>query len=301
MSQYLLLTAPILAGTQANWALAATLLLQVCRFLTYFPNERRWIKTLVCAILLLELTQTGVSSHYAYWVLCLGWGDEKALAILPWSCLATPVFTGITAGAVQTFFSWRIYLLMSRTIWACAVAGVIFLLAIAQAVMIFVVVGQFSQSTEFANVVKITSGVRSWLIITTVCDILTTSTLIIIFYQYRIQMPWEERRTDTFISKLMLNTVETGAVTTFTAIIYLILFLVYPLSNLEETPTFILGKVYANVLVFTLNARYGGARRRFWTNDAIPVPQQTVGEFTSIYLPYSTDAVSTSECTDATP
>ncbi|KAK6985111.1 hypothetical protein R3P38DRAFT_3230767 [Favolaschia claudopus] len=86
-------------------------------------------------------------------------------------------------------------------------------LTMAQAVMIFVVVGQFSQSTEFANVVKLTSGVRSWLIITTVCDILTTFTLIIIFYQYRIQMPWEERRTDTFISKLVLNTVETGAVT----------------------------------------------------------------------------------------
>jgi hypothetical protein len=51
-----------------------------------------------------------------------------------------------------------------------------------------------------------------------------------------MQMPSEERRTDTFMVKLMLTTVETGAVTTVTALIYLVLFLVYPKNNLEETP-----------------------------------------------------------------
>jgi hypothetical protein len=51
-----------------------------------------------------------------------------------------------------------------------------------------------------------------------------------------MQMPSEERRTDTFMVKLMLTTVETGAVTTVTALIYLVLFLVYPKYNLEETP-----------------------------------------------------------------
>jgi hypothetical protein len=51
-------------------------------------------------------------------------------------------------------------------------------------------------------------------------------------------MPWEERcsGTDTFIVKLMLNTAETGAVTTVTALIFLALFLVYPQYNPYETP-----------------------------------------------------------------
>jgi hypothetical protein len=34
----------------------------------------------------------------------------------------------------------------------------------------------------------------------------------------------------------MLNTVETGAVTSVTALIYLVVFLLYPEYNIEETP-----------------------------------------------------------------
>ncbi|KAJ7844498.1 hypothetical protein B0H14DRAFT_3455500 [Mycena olivaceomarginata] len=239
MSEYILYTAPILAGTQANWALLATLTVQV-----FFP---------------LELAQTGVSSHYAYWVLALGWGNTTVLEILPWSCLATPIFTGITAALVQIFFAWsgyylpveaenpdplkayfrrRIYLLMRKTAWACVVTAVVVL-----GVTILFVVAQFAHATAFANVMRIMAGVKSWLIVAAVCDVFITTTLIIIFLQYRMQMPPEERRTDTFMVKLMLNTVETGAVTSVTALIYLVVFLLYPESNIEETPTFILGKL----------------------------------------------------------
>ncbi|KAJ7873469.1 hypothetical protein B0H14DRAFT_3559126 [Mycena olivaceomarginata] len=276
MSEYVLYTAPILAGTQANWALMATLVVQVYTFSTRFQNERRWIKMLVYTVFPLELAQTGVSSHYAYWVLALGWGNTTALEILPWSCLATPIFTGITAALVQIFFAWSgyylpveaenldslkayfcrlIYLLMGKTVWACVVTAVIVL-----GVTILFVVAQFAHATAFANVMRIKVGVQvnypsffdlptgSWLIVAVVCDVFITTTLIIIFYQYRMQMPPEERRTDTFMVKLMLNTVETGAVTSVTALIYLVVFLLYPGYNIEETPTFILGKLQVSPL-----------------------------------------------------
>ncbi|KAJ7729817.1 hypothetical protein B0H16DRAFT_225706 [Mycena metata] len=282
MSEHLLYTAPILAGTQANWALLATLAVQVYTFHVRFPNERRWIKILVYTVFPLELTQTGVSSHYAYWVLALGWGNTTALQILPWSCLATPIFTGITAALVQIFFAWRIYLLMRKTVWACVITAVIVLLAMIQGVTILIVVVRFAHATAFTNVTKIGVGVKTWLIIAAVCDVFITTILIIIFHQYRIQLPAEERRTDTFMVKLMLNTIETGAVTSVTAIIYLVLFLLYPQSNLEEIPTFILGKLYANVLLFTLNVR------RFWANHMKP----EIGTFTSVYVTYTTQTTS---------
>ncbi|KAJ7455836.1 hypothetical protein FB451DRAFT_1564849 [Mycena latifolia] len=302
MSEYLLYTAPILAGTQANWALLATLAVQVYTFHTRFPNEQRWIKMLVYTVFPLELVQTGVSSHYAYWVLAIGWGNTTALEILPWSCLATPIFTGIEAALVQIFFAWRIYLLMRKTVWACAVTAVIILLALMQGVTIFIVVAQFAHATAFANVMRIMVGVKvnhpsffdlppgAWLIIAAVCDVLITTTLIIIFFQFRKQMPSEERRTDTFMVKLMLNAVETGAVTSVTAFIYLVLFLLYPDNNLEEMPTFILGKLYANVLLFSLNVR------RFWPNG-ITEAQHGVGTFTSVYATYATHTAS--DCIDS--
>jgi hypothetical protein len=51
-------------------------------------------------------------------------------------------------------------------------------------------------------------------------------------YQYRQQTLCE--RTDTILTKLMVSTLETGAVTTAGATLYLILFLLYPETNLEE-------------------------------------------------------------------
>ncbi|KAJ6535158.1 hypothetical protein B0H19DRAFT_1241327 [Mycena capillaripes] len=409
MSKYLLYTAPILAGTQANWALMAMLAIQVYTFHTRFPNERRWIKLLVYTVFPLELAQTGVSSHYAYWLLALGWGDTTMLGILPWSCFATPIFVSITAALVQIFFAWsgyylpveakkldplkayscrRIYLLMLKTVWARVLTAVIILFAdtTAFANMMRFVVGakvnypsffdlpigvhkstrastrcrdgngrrfdgrflyfQTSDGTarstgrpltnhpgttgeehlrnvpnrdeidggavpgakldlplaskEMGTVGYVKSGavfqrkvIEAWLMIAAVCDVLITTTLIIIFFQYRLQMPSEERRADTFMVKLMLNTVETGAVTSVAALISLVLFLLYPGYNLAEAPTFILGKLYANVLLFTLNARAGGARRRFWTTE----PQHGVGMFTSVYTTYATHAAS--DCFDS--
>ncbi|KAJ7342860.1 hypothetical protein DFH08DRAFT_873681, partial [Mycena albidolilacea] len=278
-----------LAGTQANWALLATLTVQVYTFNTRFPNERGCIKMLVYTVFPLELAQTGVSSHYAYWVLALGWGNTTVLEILPWSCLATPIFTGITAALVQIFFAWRIYLLMRKTVWACVVTAVVVLLALTQGVTILFVVAQFAHATAFSNVMRIMVGVKSWLIVAAVCDVFITTTLIIIFLQYRTQMPPEERRTDTFMVKLMLNTVETGAVTSVTALIYLVLFLLYPESNIEETP-YVLSAKYANVLLFTLNVR------RFWSNHTTEA-QHGVGTFTSVYATYATHT--TSGCIDS--
>ncbi|KAJ6535145.1 hypothetical protein B0H19DRAFT_1185129 [Mycena capillaripes] len=66
---------------------------------------------LVYTVFPLELAQTAVSSYYAYWVLALGWGNTTVLDILPWSCLATPISTGITAALVQIFFAWSGYYL----------------------------------------------------------------------------------------------------------------------------------------------------------------------------------------------
>ncbi|KAJ7362481.1 hypothetical protein DFH08DRAFT_950747 [Mycena albidolilacea] len=290
MSEYLLYTAPVLAGTQANWALLATLSIQVYTFYIRFPNDRHWIKILVCIVFLLKLAQTGTSSYYAYWVLAFGWGNTTILEILPWSCLATPVFIGITAALVQIFFSWRIYVLMGKTLWACVVTSVIvlvcLLLALAQGVTIFIVMAQVARAMTLTSVTKITVGVKVWLILVAVCDILITATLIIIFSQYRVQMPWEERRsgTDTFMVKLMLNTAETGAATSATALIYLALFLVYPQHNPDQT-------TYANVLVFTLNARVGGAPQRLWTNHKAEA-QHAVHSSTSIYPTHATHTAS---------
>ncbi|KAJ7803918.1 hypothetical protein B0H14DRAFT_2612919 [Mycena olivaceomarginata] len=265
MSQYVLFTAPVvskkihpigsvqfnpsqLAGTQANWALMAILTVQVYKHQTQYPNEPRWIKALVYLIFLLEVAQTGVSSHYAYSVLSLSWGDPTIFVRFLWSTLATPIFSGLTALLVQLFFVWRIYRLKGQNLWARIVSGFI-----AIALTIWITDAKFSGTRAVADLHKFRAIVTFWLIDTVVCDALITISMIFILYQYRQQTPW--KHTDTIIVRLMANTLENGAITSTGALLNLILFLAYPENNLNEIP-------YANVLLFTLSMRRSRESRR---------------------------------------
>ncbi|KAJ6604365.1 hypothetical protein DFH09DRAFT_307289 [Mycena vulgaris] len=85
MSQFDVLTGPMLVGTQVNWALLGTLALQVYKFHICFPRETAAIKALVYTIFLLECVQTGITSHFAYSILITRWGDPSVFVKLPWS------------------------------------------------------------------------------------------------------------------------------------------------------------------------------------------------------------------------
>jgi len=52
--------------------------------------------------------------------------------------------------------------------------------------------------------------------------------------EYRNKTPW--RKTDTLITKLIFNTVETGAVTTIVATVEIVLFILFPTTNLDQLP-----------------------------------------------------------------
>ncbi|KAJ7176231.1 hypothetical protein C8R43DRAFT_975256 [Mycena crocata] len=253
MSKFETLTAPILAGTQANWALLGTLAVQVYKFHICFPKERAWIKALVYTLFCLEIAQTGITSHFAYSILVTGWGDPNTFVRLPWSSLATPIFTGITSCAVQIFFARRIYILKRDNLIYRGIAGVIVLLAFMQALAGIISDARFAVSTDVAELAGLEIGVKTWLIGAAVCDTTITLTLIVILAQLRQKTPF--KKTDGIIEKLIISTVETGAITTVVAILDVILFIRFPSQNFHQTPAFMLGKLYSNVLLVTLNAR----------------------------------------------
>ncbi|KAF7296878.1 hypothetical protein MIND_00919300 [Mycena indigotica] len=256
MADLELLTGPMLAGTQANWLLLGTLTLQVYKFFVCFPKERAWIKAMVYTLFILECTQTGVTSHFAYSLLVLGWGNPAVFAKLPWSSLATPIFTGITSATVQIFFAWRIYTLKGEHLLAklvCVLIVMASFLGLMSSLAAFVTDGLFAVTTELSKLPPLMTGVKVWLIGSAVCDVLITISMLIILTQYRMKTPW--KRTDSIITKLIYNVIETGAITTIVAVADVTLFIVSSQTNLHQTPAFMLGKLYTNVLLATLNAR----------------------------------------------
>ncbi|KAJ7819546.1 hypothetical protein B0H14DRAFT_2836150, partial [Mycena olivaceomarginata] len=83
-----------------------------------------------------------------------------------------------------------------------------------------------------SELAHLTTGVKVWLIGSAVCDIVITATMIFILNEYRNKTPW--KKTDTLITKLIFNTVETGAVTTIIATVGVVLFILFPATNLDQ-------------------------------------------------------------------
>ncbi|KAF8182834.1 hypothetical protein K438DRAFT_1975475 [Mycena galopus ATCC 62051] len=298
MSPFVLFTGPILVGTQLNWALLGVLLLQVFGFYRRFSKERTGIKALVCWLLFLDLAQTAFSSHFAFEALVSRWGDPAVFVQLPWSSCSIPVLTGLISASVQIFFAWRIYALEGhKNRYIFGVCGLIVILALMQGLSAVVNGVREGISSQLADFLQLVIGVKvrlsiprstmqiSWLssrfgslgvpyamlllIGSAVCDVVIAGTMIVILTKYRKMTPW--KKTDTIITKLIYHTVETGAVTAIVAILDMVLFLIYPQYLFHVVPSFILGKIYSNVVLATLNARTINSRGGETKSETLPV------------------------------
>ncbi|KAJ7145747.1 hypothetical protein C8R44DRAFT_755795 [Mycena epipterygia] len=250
---FTLFTGPILAGTQFNWALFGILSVQIYIFYSSFPKETIGMKALVYGIYIIEIVQTALSSHFAFAVLVNGWGDPNAIQKLPWSISSIPITAAIVSPIVQLFLAWRIYLLSSRSRYTWPVCAVIAGVALMQSIAAVISGSLFAQTSNPHEFELVQTPVRIWLIGSAVCDVLISATMILILSHYRKKTPW--KKTDTIIAKLIYHTIETGAVTAFVAVVEVVFFIVYNANFLHLVPAFMLGKMYSNVMMATLNAR----------------------------------------------
>ncbi|KAJ7701205.1 hypothetical protein B0H17DRAFT_1046214 [Mycena rosella] len=64
------------------------------------------------------------------------------------------------------------------------------------------------------------------------------------------------KSTETILNRLIINTIETGAITAGLALVELILFKIWPNTYYHITTEYVLGRMYSNVLIATLNGRH---------------------------------------------
>ncbi|KAJ7272925.1 hypothetical protein C8J57DRAFT_262325 [Mycena rebaudengoi] len=254
MSSYRLLTGPILIGSQLNWCLLGILAAQVYFFHITFPRERRLIKAIVYILFALDLLQTALSSHFAFELLVSFWGDPTIFLQQPWSSATIPVMAGFISVIVQLFFAWRIYILKRGNPWFTITAILIAGIALMQSLSAIVNGIRYATiSLDIATIISLDIGVKIWLIGSFACDILIAAGMLTILAQARKQSPYA--MTDSIMTKLIISTVETGALTALTAGINLLLYLLYGDTLTYDVPSFILGKMYSNVMLASLNGR----------------------------------------------
>ncbi|KAJ6494344.1 hypothetical protein C8R45DRAFT_176316 [Mycena sanguinolenta] len=173
------------------------------------------------------------------------------------------------------FFAWRIYVVKGSNPYIRIVIALIVMTAWMQSLSAIVNGIRYAFTPQITDQIQLAIGVKIWLIGSFVCDILIAVTMSGILWHARVQTPW--KTTDSMMTKLIYHTVETGAVTALAAGIELVLFLVYPATSLDDTPAFLLGKLYSNVVLATLNSR----------TKVLP---HSSGEF-AVSMPTTTDSV----------
>ncbi|KAI0252231.1 hypothetical protein BJV78DRAFT_362795 [Lactifluus subvellereus] len=95
--------------------------------------------------------------------------------------------------------------------------------------------------------------VQTWLISTILADMLITAMML--YYLTRRRKAGDGYFSDHALSRIVRLTIETNILTTTVAIVSLLMATIYPRNNWFTCPTAVLGKLYSNTLLVSLNNR----------------------------------------------
>ncbi|KAK0222381.1 hypothetical protein IW262DRAFT_1380178 [Armillaria fumosa] len=230
---------PLLLGLMFNLLLLGMIFVQYYMYLIkYQRRDKLWIRIFVYFLLLVNVGGTILYMVDMYMALILNFGSA---ARSTWYS----ALTAIMAGAVQLFFAWRVKVLTSSWISASSVCFT----------ALVAVAGGIATAAE-ANAQKAVSDFQTfkitviiWLVSSCVCDFLITAAL-------RSHKTGFEQ-SDELMDRIIRLTVQTGLITSICAMLDLITFLAIASPNVHIIFTGMLGKLYTNALMSSLNARSG--------------------------------------------
>ncbi|KAF7361032.1 hypothetical protein MSAN_01133600 [Mycena sanguinolenta] len=254
-----LLAGPLFVGAVLNWALFGALVIQLYDYHSYFRSRDRFlIKILVHWVSTVALVQTVFVTHTAWWLLVRNWGISDGV---PWTGTYIPILNGLASGSVQGFYAWRIWHFEIRFLNMFGIkyivktsAVVIILTALTQfAAGIWVAIEFIRASRNIADIALIRAPAETWLIGSFVCDLLIA--VVMVFLLITVRRGSNNKHTMMVINNLIVNTVETGAITAVLALTELILYVTSPNTYMHIAVEFVLGRLYCNVLLAALNGR----------------------------------------------
>ncbi|KAH9035702.1 hypothetical protein EDB84DRAFT_1215100 [Lactarius hengduanensis] len=237
-------TAPLLLGVLWNWTLYGVLVVQLCGEDVYsynFPGDRTLLKLLVYSVFLVETVQTALTgADLCYWFVS-GFGNMDHLSSPYLSAIDVPIIGSIVSLAVQ-LFSCIVsgYSAGGRPgLYACSSASALLL----------------PQWPRFLQVSIRMSSISSqiWLSGNSSSDLLIAGSML--FHLGRRRREGDDYFSDHAISRVVRLTVETNVLTATVGIVSLFTIAIFTDKPWFTCPIAILGKLYSNTLLVSLNNR----------------------------------------------
>ncbi|KAI1787646.1 hypothetical protein LXA43DRAFT_1164860, partial [Ganoderma leucocontextum] len=250
----LLLVGPVFMGALTSWMIFGISVVQLYMYHISFTNDPRWMQTLVYWVFILDIFLTVVAAAMGWHILCAGWGRTTNLIQPGWTFSAIGAGDGIIATTVQIFYAWRIWVLRRWLV----VPGLIVMIALAQLGSTLSIAAGIANLKDITELLPFFPRTTIWLGGGALADILIAISMV-----YLLVMAKKNTRTlkggDRAINRLISLSVETGCLSAASAIMELGFFLgpATKNTNLHLFFALILGKIYSNMMMTSLNSRAG--------------------------------------------
>ncbi|TFK35591.1 hypothetical protein BDQ12DRAFT_725883 [Crucibulum laeve] len=253
-SLYTEIFGPLLLGALFNYLLFGCLIVQLYDyFMTYREKDRWFIKALVCVIVVAEIIQLVLMTHTIYTTIVLGFNTIEYLLHTPWSSSAAPAINGIISMLIQIFFAWRIWILKNDTVGNIITCLIVAISVLQCSSSIAVTVKYIQIGRAPTRFVELTMVGTLWLSGSLVCDTMISVVMVYLLKQSKKKASF--KASEAMVNTLIINTIETGAITTIFALIELVFFLNNPENFFHICFLYILGRLFSNVLLAVLNGR----------------------------------------------
>ncbi|KAI6154485.1 hypothetical protein EDD17DRAFT_1071964 [Pisolithus thermaeus] len=233
-------------------AVVNLLLMQTYVYYMHYSEDTFAIKLLVAAIWIVDTLHVSFVCHVLYHYLITNYGISTSLDYIIWSLPASVLMNIFMVSAIQCFFAHQIYrLCRPRLKWFVTVPIMLFVLAqfgfgIGTAVLEFV-----SHGSGVLEQITYYDVTPAWAIIA-VAEVLITASLCVVFYSSSSGPMFS--RTKRLLNTLIIYAVNRCLLTSLVAVADLVV-----TNEVKNTWTvgldFILGQLYANSFLASLNSR----------------------------------------------
>jgi len=243
-------TAPMLLGALWNWTLYGVLIVQLYVYSYNFQGDKTLLKLLVYSVFLVETAQTALTGADLYYWFVSGFGNLDHISSPYLSAFDVPIIGSVISLTVQLFFVYRIWVLSGKTSWVLCL--IICLCSVVVASTSFSAGVYIHIHNKFARNNALIVLTSIWLGVNALSDVLIAGSML--FYLGR-------RRKENFyfsdhaLCRVVRLTIETNVLTTTVGIASFLTVAIFSDKPWFTCPTAILGKLYSNTLLVSLNNR----------------------------------------------
>jgi len=236
-------------GFSLSTALYGVSFLQAYLYFRAYWKDSIGYKSLVATLITLDTLTTMLVAHGLYTMAVLHFNDPAANLILPWSFPGQAIAIDFTTIIAQLFYVHQIWIVSRNKpiialVVLCALLG--FMGDFSLNVLSYVTVNGLT-SKMFLIVGSLTNSFLA------LADMLITGTLS--YYLRSFRSASRERTNGTILDKLIIYTVSRGTITAVVQILFLAIYVAWPSKSYWIPFQLILGKLYVNSVLATLNVR----------------------------------------------